>query len=94
MNFASSLIISAALANSFGQAVSLQNNKSTETRFLNYVAKQGKSYRDLDEFQKRQKLWLQTDDFIQNYNPSGFTMKHNKFSDRTDEERKKVLGYK
>jgi len=42
----------------------------------------------------RQRLWQQTDDFIQNYNPSGFTMKHNKFSDWTDEERKKMLGYR
>jgi hypothetical protein len=40
------------------------------------------------------KLWKTTDDFIRRYPADSFTMGHNKFSDWTPEENKRILGYK
>jgi hypothetical protein len=63
-----------------------------EPKFLDYIAKNGKNYKSVDELNKRHTIWKETDLFIKNYNPDGFTMAHNKFSDMTPQEKNKMLG--
>jgi hypothetical protein len=61
---------------------------------LRFLARQGKSYATTEEFQKRKALWLEADAFIKGYQATTFTMEHNRFSDWTPEEKKKILGGK
>jgi len=63
--------------------------------YLRYLAKYGKSYQNLEQFEVRLQLWKKTDEFIKNYRSDGsFEMGHNKFSDWTEEEKKQILGRK
>lgn len=64
--------------------------------FMLYLAQQGKSYLTLEEHSKRHELWSATDRLIKQHNAteSSFKLGHNKFSDYTDFERTRMLGYK
>lgn len=57
-----------------------------------YSAKYGKSQSTVEEFNKRKSLFQEADKFILSYPTSNFTMAHNKYSDWTPEEKKKLLG--
>jgi C1A family cysteine protease len=67
-----------------------------EYRFINYVAKFGKSYGTQEEYAFRLEQFARIDAKIQESNAieANFTLGHNKFSDYTHEEYKKMLGYK
>ena len=91
-NFSACLLVSTLFATSAKAAALEDPSTHAQSRFLSYVAQHGKHYSTIEEMTKRQKLWQQADDFINNYNPKGFTMKHNKFSDWTAEEKKSILG--
>ena len=90
--FSAWLVVLTLFANAARAATLEDPNAKVDSRFLSYVAEQGKHYSTTKEMTKRQKLWQQTDDFIKNYNPKGFTMEHNEFSDWTEEEKKSLLG--
>jgi len=89
MKFHCQLISSVYLAVATASAFELgkAGTASEKTRFLSFVAKQGKSYPTLEEFNSRMKNWKKTDNFINNYPKSSFTMSHNKFSDWSEEEK-------
>ena len=85
------LLLSAALSeNAFGADLGITT--AEKTQFFSFVAKQGKSYSNVAEFETRMALWKTADTFIKNYPPSTFTMDHNKFSDWTEQEKKSILG--
>ena len=62
-------------------------------QFLEYTARFGKNYDDVQEFQMRQNLWVEADNLIKSANRNSlFMTKHNRFSDLTAEEKKKILN--
>jgi C1A family cysteine protease len=67
-----------------------------EFKFINYVAKFGKSYGTTEEYAFRLEQFAKVDQFIQETNAveKNFTVGHNIFSDYTHAEYKKLLGYK
>jgi C1A family cysteine protease len=67
-----------------------------EFKFINYVAKFGKSYGTTEEYAFRLEQFAKVDQFIQETNAveQNFTVGHNIFSDYTHAEYKKLLGYK
>ena len=65
-----------------------------ERSFSEFQARFGKNYDTLAEFNYRMTLWKKTDDFIKASQPKSYTLGHNKFSDWTPEERKRLLGFK
>ena len=68
----------------------------TEYRFINYVAKFSKSYGTKEEYAFRFEQFARNELAIQESNAkeSSFVLAHNKFSDYTTDEYKKMLGYK
>jgi C1A family cysteine protease len=68
----------------------------SEYRFINYVAKFSKSYGTKEEYAFRLEQFARNEAAIQESNAieSNFTLGHNKFSDYTNDEYKKMLGYK
>ena len=73
----------------------LKNDKQ-DTEFLDYAAKEGKAYKDWDEFIIRKELFKATskklDDFKASEPKSTSSVGHNKFSDLTENEIKSFLG--
>jgi hypothetical protein len=67
-----------------------------EFQFINYVAKFGKSYATVEEYNARLAIFVQKNAEILRINAeqSSFKLGHNKFTDYTDAEYKKLLGYK
>lgn len=64
--------------------------------FVRYCAEFGKSYINQTEFKMRLKSWKKADDFIKkhNWNPrASYFVSHNKFSDWTQREYEKLLGF-
>ena len=65
-------------------------------RFVRYCATYGKSYIDQMEFRLRLINWKRTDDFIKEHSWNkrrAYKIGHNKFSDWSDAEYEKLLGY-
>ena len=56
---------------------------------MQYVAKYGKSYDTIEEFEFRKGLYMKIDSFIKAHNESGasYLVGHNKFSDYTQSEK-------
>ena len=69
---------------------------SVEYEFINYVATQGKSYGTKEEYAFRLAIFAEKDAEMKliNAEQSAYKLAHNKFSDWTAEEFKRVLGYK
>jgi len=67
-----------------------------EYRFINYVAKFGKSYGTKEEYAFRLKQFAIKDAEMEiiNAEETTFTVGHNKFSDWTHDEFKRILGFK
>jgi C1A family cysteine protease len=67
-----------------------------EYKFINFVAQHGKSYATVEEYQMRMSLFAKTEAAIQEINASQSSSfhAHNKFSDYTSFEMKKMMGYK
>ena len=62
-------------------------------QFLDYTARFGKNYDDVQEFQLRQQLWVEADTLIKSANRNSlFMTSHNRFSDLTAAEKKKILN--
>ena len=62
---------------------------------MGYLAKQGKSYQSLDEFNARHANFIAIDAWIKDYNSDSemtAVMAHNKFSDWSDDERARIGG--
>jgi cathepsin F len=68
----------------------------TEFKFINHVAKYGKSYGTVEEYEFRMNLFATRDAEIKMFNAmqSDSVHGHNKFSDYTTYEMKKMLGGK
>ena len=66
------------------------------TQYMQYVAEHGKSYITAEEFAVRKALYIETDALIEAHNAteSSFKLGHNKFSDYTEGERKRMTGRK
>lgn len=61
-----------------------------------YCAKFGKSYVNQSEFKARLNNWKQAEKFIRKFSDGAshhFKVGHNKFSDWTDKEFEKILGF-
>jgi cathepsin F len=84
--------IAAALA----AAVSAVPMTETEFKFINYVAQYGKSYGTVEEYNARMSLFAERDAAIEHFNSvqTDSVHGHNKFSDYTPYEMKKLLGGK
>lgn len=60
---------------------------------MNYIAKQGKSYTDINEYQKRKENFEKSEEFVTNFNKRtdvSFKVGLNNFSDWSSEEIKKL----
>merc|ERR1711971_43468 len=64
------------------------------TQYMQYVVVHGKSYITSEEFNYRKALYTQTNAIINEHNAtdSSFKLGHNKFSDYTEDERKRITG--
>ncbi len=67
-----------------------------EYKFINYVAKFGKSYATSEEYAFRMNIFAEKDAELNmiNAEQSSYVLAHNKFSDYTEAEYQKLLGYK
>jgi len=75
-----------------GVATAITQN---DIKFMDHLAKQGKGYNTIEEFNLRSALFAKKDAALAkiNANPENtFTVGHNMFSDLTDEELKKMRG--
>ena len=59
--------------------------------FLNFIGEEGIQFKDTADFEKRRGLWKKTDDLITAEKGKGYSLKHNKFSVLTDEEKQQIL---
>ena len=76
----------------FGAVNAMDN---TLAGFMKYISTHSKSYASIDDFNMRFQNWLATEQLIQETNSNSnntFTVGHNKFSDYTAAERKKLTG--
>ena len=65
-----------------------------EFEFLQYVAKYGKTYASMAEYEQRLANFTEKHEFIQNHDPnSTYTVGHNKMSDWSQEEYEAMLTY-
>jgi type II secretory pathway pseudopilin PulG len=73
------------------------NLVSEEKGFASFVARHGKSYATKEEYLHRLQLYLKSYEIITHHNTYGdpsYTLGLNHFSDWTDEEYQRLLGYK
>lgn len=63
-------------------------------KFINYMGEHDKSYETVAEFEHRMAQFLEAESFILQHSKGNhtFTVAHNKFSDRTEEEMKMMRG--
>jgi len=68
----------------------------SDFEFIQFLTKHGKMYSTVKEYIERKAIWLAKDLLIKQHmsRPSNFTLGHNKFSDWTPEEMKKLRGEK
>jgi len=70
---------------------------NVDTKFMEYVSTHNKSYGTIEEYRFRLALFAEADAIIEEHNSqngSSFTLGHNKMSDWTAADRKRLLGYK
>lgn len=75
---------------------SSSQNDQMEASFVSYLETHGKSYATKEEHEFRKKLFADTDTFITEWNANeknGHKVAHNRFSDWTETERKKLTGF-
>jgi len=73
------------------------SDESSAIEFSSYISQFGKSYGTEEEFAFRLNLYLLRDEQIKEWNsrPSEtHTLSHNKFSDWTESEMKRIRGFK
>lgn len=74
----------------------LASSAADDSDFINYLSAHGKSYKTQNEYKMRLGHYKKKDDFVKKHNALKnvtYTVAHNKFSDWTDEEYKKLLGF-
>jgi C1A family cysteine protease len=67
------------------------------SKFMQFITTHNKSYGTVEEFEFRKAIFAEMEDFIQSHNTSNdmtFNVAHNKFSDWTSAEYKRILGFK
>ena len=88
-------IFASAILSAVGVAETIQAN---EFMFMKYVADFNKSYGTREEFNSRMARWIEVDAFVREVNAPGseytHTAAHNKFSDFSEGEFKKMQGLK
>jgi C1A family cysteine protease len=70
---------------------------NVDTKFMEYVSTHGKSYGTVEEYRFRAAQFAETNALIESHNSqngSSYTLGHNKMSDWTQAEYKRLLGYK
>merc|ERR1711957_1099695 len=70
---------------------------NVDTKFMEYVSTHNKSYGTVEEYRFRLAQFAEADALIEDHNSqngSSFTLGHNKMSDWTSAEYKRLLGYK
>ena len=67
---------------------------SVAVEYMEYLTLHGKSYLTMEEFTARQALYQRADDLIKAHNAteSSFKLGHNRYSDATEYEMKRMLG--
>ena len=67
-----------------------------ELEFMNYTAKFNKFYLQMDLFEQRMANFVRNDKIIKEHNATeaSYTLGHNQFSDWSEEEYQKILGFK
>merc|ERR1719246_90238 len=67
-----------------------------EGRFMQWISEHGRSYGTVEEYKFRMAEFARTDAQIENHNQSNstYTQGHNKMSDWTSAEYKRLLGYR
>ena len=75
-------------------ATAVLANDNITDKFMKYLAKHGKSYLTVEEFEARKELFTFAENFINNHNShtTSFTLGHNKFSDMSTEEKAAYRG--
>ena len=70
-----------------------QQQHSTRSIYLQYLAEYGKSYDYADELERRARVFAANDKFIREWNSqrNGTMLGHNRFSDWEDEEFRKII---
>ena len=88
--FTALAVSAAALAHSSN----INNENGLKTKFMAFLAHHGKAYATIEEFEHRFNLYAQLDHEINKFNsiPQTSTVGHNKFSDWTAEERKRLTS--
>jgi len=67
---------------------------SMHFKFMNYIVEHGKSYLTAEEFGERFELFKQAEEFVRAHNltTSSYTLRHNQFSDRSEQEKAMTRG--
>ena len=88
--FAALAVSAAALAHSSN----INDENGLKTKFMEFLAHHGKTYATIQEFEHRFNLYAATDFEIVQFNsvPQTSTVGHNKFSDWSPEERKRLTS--
>ena len=71
----------------------VQSSALLDAKFMNFIAQQGQSYNNMDEFGMRQGIFESNDAFIEEYNQRtdvSFKLGHNKFSTWTQTEKDRL----
>ena len=90
MKFATAIIFGASDALAAKSIITVQDKGN----YMAYLAKHGKNYKSIAEFETRLTNWKVADEFIKSYPSSSFTMSHNKFSDYSEIEKSRLRGRK
>lgn len=88
----SAIIALAFIGTTMGTVVGEEN----DVKFVNWISENGRSFKSVEEYNFRRELWLKKDEWINNFyatnHSENFRVGHNKFSDWTKEEFKKMTG--
>ncbi len=70
------------------------SNQVLRRAFADFTATFNKSYATTEEFEERLALWIEADQYIQNYDLRNTTvrLRHNRFSDMSRAEKQRALG--
>jgi C1A family cysteine protease len=95
--FAKTLLVSSASAAMLGTQAAPELLTAADYKFFEHVTTYGKSYGTKAEFEFRKNIFADKLAFVEAWNAdetNTHTLEMNQFSDRTESEMKKMLGYK
>lgn len=84
----------AVSATALAHSSNINDENGLKTMFMTFLAHHGKAYATVEEFEHRFNLYAQVDLEIKQFNsvPQTSTVGHNKYSDWTQEERKRLTS--